>query len=115
MKEILIRGFSGLLYVSLLIGCLQNEHALIILFFIFGLICLAEFKKLIQLKSNIPYAIFVIIYFIFVYWKLVLNTNFGLEEATQILMVITIFVELFLIKDLFSEKPYLCFLQKGSS
>ncbi|TWO34447.1 phosphatidate cytidylyltransferase [Seonamhaeicola sediminis] len=112
MKEALIRGFSGLLYILLLIGCLQNEHALIVLFFVFGLICLAEFKKLIQLKSIVPYIIFVIIYFVFVYWKLVLNTPFGLDEATQILMVITIFVQLFLIKDLFSEKTIPLFASK---
>lgn len=112
MKETIIRAFSGLLYILLLIGCLQNEHALIILFFIFGLICLAEFKKLIQLKSVVPYIIFIIFYFVFVYWRLVLNTPFGLDEAIQILMVITIFVELFLIKDLFSEKTIPLFASK---
>lgn len=112
MKEILIRGLSGLLYITLLIGCLQNEHALILLFFVFGLVSLAEFKKLIQLKSIVPYIIFVLLYFVFVYWKLVLNTNFGLDEAIQILMVITIFVELFLIKDLFSEKTIPLFATK---
>ncbi|TYA84056.1 phosphatidate cytidylyltransferase [Seonamhaeicola marinus] len=112
MKETLIRSLSGLLYILILIGCFQNEHALIILFFIFGLVSLAEFKKLIQLKSFIPYIIFVILYFVFVYWKLVLNTNFGLDEAIQILMVITIFVELFLIKDLFSEKTIPLFATK---
>ncbi|MFY0714803.1 phosphatidate cytidylyltransferase [Seonamhaeicola sp. NFXS20] len=112
MKEILIRGLSGLLYISLLIGCFQNEHALIILFFVFGFICLAEFKKLVQLKGIFPYIIYVVLYFIFVYWKLVLNTHLGLDEATQILMVITIFVELFLIKDLFSEKTIPLFASK---
>ncbi|WP_248723704.1 phosphatidate cytidylyltransferase [Seonamhaeicola sp. ML3] len=112
MKETLTRGLSGILYIALLISCFQNEHALIILFFVFGLISLAEFKKLIQLKSFIPYIIFVILYFVFVYWKLVLNTNFGLDEAIQILTVITIFVELFLIKDLFSEKKIPLFATK---
>ncbi len=112
MKETLIRAISGLLYVLLLIGCLYNEHALIILFFIFGLICMGEFKKLIQLKSIIPYFIFIILYAVFGYWQLVLNTHLGLDEATQILMVITIFVELFLIKDLFSEKTIPLFSSK---
>ncbi|TYA64104.1 phosphatidate cytidylyltransferase, partial [Seonamhaeicola marinus] len=84
MKEMLTRGLSGLVYIGLLIGCMQNKHALIILFFVFGLITLAEFKKLIQLKSIIPFIIFVIMYFVFVYWKLILNTRFGLDEATQI-------------------------------
>jgi len=112
MKETLIRAFSGLIYVLLLIGCLFNEHALIILFFVFGLICIGEFQKLIQLKSIIPYFIFVLLYIVFGYWQLVLNTNKGLDEATQILMVISIFVELFLIKDLFSEKKIPLFSSK---
>ncbi|WP_034044409.1 phosphatidate cytidylyltransferase [Wocania ichthyoenteri] len=112
MKETLIRAISGLIYVLLLIACLFNEHTLIILFFIFGLICMGEFKKLIQLKSIIPYFLFILLYLVFGYWQVVLNTNTGLDEATQILMVITIFVKLFLIKDLFSEKTIPLFSSK---
>jgi len=112
MKEILIRSLSGLLYISLLILSLYNEHCLIILFFVFGLICLAELKKLIQLKSKIPYFIFFIIYVVFGYWQFVMNSSKGLDEATQILQVITIFVQLFLIKDLFFEKTIPLFITK---
>lgn len=112
MKELLIRLLSGSLYVLLLVLALFNEQVLIILFFLFGLICLGEFKKLIQLKSIIPYFIFIVLYAVFVYWQLVLNTNLGLDEATQILMVITIFVQLFLVKDLFSEKTIPLFSSK---
>jgi phosphatidate cytidylyltransferase len=104
MKEIFKRSLSGLLYILLLIFSLYNEHSVIILFFVFGLICLGEFKKLIQLKSTIPYLIYIILYSIFAYWEIVLNTNSGLNEIVQILMVLTIFVDLFLIKDLFSGK-----------
>ncbi|HAI18218.1 MAG TPA: phosphatidate cytidylyltransferase, partial [Xanthomarina gelatinilytica] len=50
MKEILVRSFSGLLYVSLLVFSLYNKHVFILLFFLFGLICLAELKKLIQYR-----------------------------------------------------------------
>ena len=112
MKETLVRSLSGLIYVSLLLICICSEHALIILFFIFGLICLGEFKKLIQLTSNIPYFIFIILYGVFGYWQTVLNTNTGLNEATKILMVLSIFVVLFLIKDLFSEKTIPLFASK---
>ena len=104
MKEFLTRSLSGILYVTLLVLCLNYETSLIGLFFIFGLICIAEFNKLIQLKSIVPYMIFVLMYAIFVYWQLILRSSEGLDQATQILMVLTIFVELFLIKDLFSEK-----------
>ncbi|AUP80432.1 phosphatidate cytidylyltransferase [Flavivirga eckloniae] len=112
MKEILIRSLSGLLYVLLLILCLNYEQLLIVLFFGFGLVCMGEFKKLIHLKSIIPYIIFIILYAVFGYWQSVLNTDKGLDEATQILMVVTIFVELFLIKDLFSEKTIPLFASK---
>ncbi len=112
MKEMLTRSLSGLLYIALLIGCFQNEYALIILFFVFGYISLIEFKKLIGLKSIIPNILFVILYGVSVYGKMVLNTILGLNEAIQILMVITIFVMLFLIKDLFSKKEIPLFASK---
>ncbi|MBD0830657.1 phosphatidate cytidylyltransferase [Aestuariibaculum sediminum] len=112
MKEILIRSLSGILYVSLLLVCIHYEHLLIGLFFVFGMICLGEFNKLIQLKSPIPYVIFVILYGVFVYWKLLIKSETGNDEAIQILMVLSIFVNLFLIKDLFSEKTIPLFSSK---
>lgn len=112
MKETLTRALSGLLYIVLLIGSLYNEHAFLILFFLFGVICLKEFMKLIELKSPIPYIIFTILYFIFGYWQTLMNSTIGLDEATRILEVITIFVQLFLIKDLFSEKTIPLFESK---
>lgn len=112
MKEILVRSFSGLLYVLLLVLCFYNQHVLIALFFVFGLICLSEFKKLIQLKNIIPYFIFTALYAAFVCWKLFFLTKTGLDEAIQILMVLTIFIELFLIKDLFSLKTTPLFSSK---
>jgi len=104
MKELIIRSLSGILFVSLFLLCLNSQHALIALFFIFGLISLAEFNKLIGLKGIISFIIFIVLYLIFSYWQLFLNTDEGFSEAIQILHVITIFVQLFLIRDLFSEK-----------
>lgn len=112
MKETTTRALSGILYVTLLVTSLLNQHALIILFFVFGIICIAEFKKLINLKSFLPYFIFTILYFIFGYWQLVMNSSKGLDEATQIMQVVTIFVQLLLIKDLFSEKVIPLFITK---
>ena len=100
----LVRSLSGLLYVMLLILCVYFEYLLIGLFFVFGMVCLAEFKKLIQLRSNVPYLIFIVLYGVFGYWQLILDSDRSIDKATQILMVLTIFVKLFLIKDLFSEK-----------
>jgi len=112
MKEILVRSLSGLLYILLLLISLKFQYALIILFFIFGMICMIELNKLIQLKSVIPYIIFIVLYSIFGYWHLALNSNTEFDKVTQILMVLSIFVELFLIKDLFSEKTIPLFSSK---
>ncbi|MFC4721479.1 phosphatidate cytidylyltransferase [Geojedonia litorea] len=112
MKELGTRAISGALYITLLIVSLFWQHAVIVLFFVFGFICLAEFNKLIQLKSKIPFIIYTILYLGFSYWPIVLETSSGFIEALQILHVITIFVQLILIKDLFSEKTIPLFSSK---
>lgn len=114
MKDMLLRSLSGLLYVVLLIVALtlNTPHIFIILFFVLGLLSLYEFNKLIQLKSIVPYFIFIVLYAVFGYWQMVLHSDTGLDEAIQILMVITIFVDLFLIKDLFSRKTIPLFVTK---
>ena len=104
MKDIFVRGISGVIYVALFLLSLQSQHALIALFFVFGIITLAEFKKLINLKGFTSYAIFILLYLAYAYWQLVLKANQGFEEAIQILHILTIFVLLFLTRDLFTEK-----------
>ena len=59
MKEFYVRAISGVLYAALFLISLQSQHALIALFFVFGLITLAEFKKLINLKGVTTYIIFI--------------------------------------------------------
>lgn len=71
-----------------------------------------EFNKLIQLESIAPYIVFIIMYVAFGYWSYNFTTNFAFNEVRQILLVITIFVLLFLIKDLFSEKTIPLFSTK---
>jgi phosphatidate cytidylyltransferase len=104
MKELSIRAISGAVYVSLLIGSLYIQEALIALLAIFGLISLAELSKLIKLKSFVQYIIFLLFYGGFWYLCLLRKNLTGSDEAIQILLVITIFVNLILIKDLFASK-----------
>ncbi|MCB0461522.1 MAG: phosphatidate cytidylyltransferase [Flavobacteriaceae bacterium] len=110
MKELIVRAISGALYAALFLLSLQSQHALIALFFVFGIICIAEFNKLINQKGISSYVIFVILYLAFAYWQLVIENNEGFVEAIQILHVVTIFVMLFLIKDLFSSKTLPLFI-----
>lgn len=112
MKELLIRALSGAIYIALLLFTLYNQSALTILFLVFGIICLLEFNKLIKLKSVIPFIIFVLLYGFFGFWETLMNSNKGMDEASQILLVLTIFVQLILIKDLFSEKTIPLFQSK---
>lgn len=105
MRELLIRATSGLLYAVLFLLSLQSQHAVIGLFFVFGIIAVAEFNRLIGFKSWIPYFLFVAMYLVFGYWQVVMESYDGFDEAVQILQVLTIFVQLILIKDLFSHKP----------
>ncbi|SHH29301.1 phosphatidate cytidylyltransferase [Winogradskyella jejuensis] len=113
MKELLTRAISGLLYVSLLIVSMYWQNALLVVLFVFGLVSLAEFNKLIKLKAfPLTAIIFTALYFGFWYWCMIHTSNTGTNEAIQILLVITIFVNLFLIKDLFTEKKIPLFESK---
>ena len=112
MKELRVRAISGFLYIILLIASLFWEHAFIILFYLFGLICLIEFSKLINLTNKYPYVIFTLLYFIFGYWRLFSEHRYLYSDFLQILHVISIFVLLLLIKDLFSLKTIPLFHSK---
>ncbi|MFK7833869.1 MAG: phosphatidate cytidylyltransferase [Winogradskyella sp.] len=112
MKELAIRAFSGAIYVLLLIGSLYFQQASVVLIAFFGIISLVEFSQLIKLKSFIQYLIFGIIYGGFWYFNLYNSTVIGIDEAIQILLVLTIFVNLILIKDLFASKKIPLFESK---
>ncbi len=109
MKESIIRTVSGLLYISILVvSILSSELVFISLFFVLGFVCLLELEKLLHLKSYAIYAVHALIFYLFSYLKF--NAN-----ATLLLLCITIFVNLFLIKDLlfirtipvFEKKKYI--------
>ena len=112
MKEFVTRAVSGVVYVLLLIGSLYLQETSLILIGLFGIICLSEFSNLIKLKSFYQYVIFVILYGAFCYVCL-RNTHLGgSDETIQILLVITVFVNLILIKDLFTAKKIPLFESK---
>jgi phosphatidate cytidylyltransferase len=112
MKELYTRAISGFIYALLLIGALYFQTGLVIILAVFGIISLAEFSKLIHLKSLYQYLIFIILYSCFSYFCLNNTVTTGSEEAIQILLVITIFVNLILIKDLFTTKKIPLFESK---
>lgn len=58
MKQLLVRGLSGIVFVSVLVfSILYSKITFISLFFILMLFCMFEFKRMIKLKSIFPYII----------------------------------------------------------
>ncbi len=106
MKEAIIRTISGLLYISILVvSILSSEFIFISLFYLLGLVCLIEMQKLLHLKSYALYGIQAVLFYLFSY------LNFS-QDATLVLLVITIFVNLFLVKDLLVIKKIPVFEKK---
>lgn len=94
MKENIIRALSGVMYVSILVvSIFASEFAFTSLFLLFGFICLYELQRLLHLSSYMGYVLLVALFYIFSYARL---SPYG----TMALLMITIFVNLFLVKDL---------------
>jgi phosphatidate cytidylyltransferase len=112
MKELATRALSGAIYVLLLIGSLFMQETSVVLIGVLGIISLAEFSKLIKLKSIIQYIVFFILYGGVWYFCFKNDHSTAGKEAVQIILVITIFVNLILIKDLFTSKKIPLFESK---
>lgn len=112
MKELATRALSGAIYVLLLIGSLFMQETSVILIGVLGIISLAEFSKLIKLKTAIQYIIFFILYGGIWYFCFYYHNSIASKEAIQIILVVTIFVNLILIKDLFTTKRIPLFKSK---
>jgi len=104
LKEVFKRSISGFLFASILIFAAQNKFTFFLLILIFGLISLHEFNNLIQQKNPISYLIFIFFFFVFGLLDFIIKIPPGMNEASQIIHVISIFVLLFLTRDLFSSK-----------
>ncbi|GHA49176.1 phosphatidate cytidylyltransferase [Salinimicrobium marinum] len=94
MKENIIRGLSGVMYVSILVvSIFSSEFAFTTLFLLFGFICLRELQRLLRLTSILSYILLVALFYFFSYARL---SPYG----TTALLLTTIFVNMFLVKDL---------------
>ena len=99
MKEILRRSLTGAVYIILLLSAVfLSSDAFDFLFMTFGLACLYEYKKLVHLKGYHIFAAYLAIWWAFIY--LVKD-----QQLINILMLITIVVDIYLLVNLFSKKP----------
>ncbi len=104
MKELTLRAISGFVYIVILLTSLYFKESLVAIIGVMGFLSLFEFSKLIKLKSSIQYLIFFILYIGFSYLCFEENKPKAADNAIQILLVLTLFVNLILINDLFTEK-----------
>lgn len=108
MKEILVRTFSGILYISIIIIAMFTSREWFMgLFFILAIITLSEYLKLVHLTSYIAYFLLATAFYFLSYR--VFDTN-----AVYLLLILSGFVNLSLLKDvlwtskipMFQKKKY---------
>lgn len=94
MKELLTRSLSGLLYVLILLASIfGSQYSFIGIFFIFGMLCVYEFHKLIHLKKRWLYLTFT--GFILAFHSLQIP-----DFVTYTILFFTILTQIFLVRDL---------------
>ena len=94
MKEVITRSLSGALYVILLLVSIYTSQILFqLVFFVFGIIAIYEFQKLIHLKNWLLYLIFTASYAALVFTEIPDYISIGV-------LLITLITELLLVKDL---------------
>lgn len=109
MKELIVRAISGALYISIILFAMFASYEwFLLLFFLLAIITINEFLKLVHLKSYLAYIILAVLFYFLSYKVFDLN-------AVHLLIIITLFVNLFLLKDLllvnkipmFEKKKYI--------
>ena len=108
MKESNKRIISGLVFGGLFISSLYTHISFALLTFIFGIISTNEFNKLTNQKGIGYYIVFSIIYIYFALTEYLLNINnqpnSWFNDLKDTLLIFSIFVSIFLLRDLFSTK-----------
>ena len=108
MKESSKRIISGFVFGGVFIASLYTHLSFTILTFMFGIISTKEFNKLTDQSGVGYYIAFSIIYTYFALTEFYLNSNLQLNswfnDLKDTLLIFSIFVSLFLLRDLFSSK-----------
>ncbi len=95
MRELLVRSMSGIVYVSLvMLSAFYSRDIFILLFCIFAFFCLVELMPMIRLKQWAIYPILPLAYY-FIVWRDIVPM-----EALYVLLVATLGVNIYLIRDL---------------
>ncbi|WP_026450601.1 phosphatidate cytidylyltransferase [Aequorivita capsosiphonis] len=109
MKEILIRTLSGVLYISIIIFAMFTSREWFMgLFFVLAVITLSEYLKLVHLTSYLAYFLLAAGFYF-------LSYNIFDINSVYLLLIMSTFVNLFLLKDvlwvskipMFEKKKYI--------
>ncbi len=108
MSETITRLISGVVYAALLLFAIFiSEYTFVVLIFLFGLIALHELQNLLQVKSYITYfllAAFLVFFNLYHYLEY--------DYLLKTLMIITLIVNLLLIRDLLAIRKIPMFAQR---
>lgn len=112
MKEIIVRSISGAIYISIIIiSMFASREWFTGLFFLLALVTLNEFLRLVHLKSYLAYVLLAAgMYF--------LSYNVFDDNAVYLFLILSAFVNLFLLKDvlwvskipMFEKKKYIAII-----
>jgi phosphatidate cytidylyltransferase len=104
MKEVFRRGITGVVYIILLLSAVfLNSDAFDFLFMTFGLACLYEYKRLVELRGYHIFIAYLALWWVFIY--LVPDQVFVNDTILiNVLMFITLTVNFVLLNYLFSKK-----------
>lgn len=109
MKEIIVRTLSGVLYISIVIFSMFTSREWFMgLFLVLAIITMSEFLKLVHLTSYLAYALLAAAFYFLSYSIFDIN-------AVYLLLILSGFVNLFLLKDvlwvskipMFEKKKYI--------
>ena len=116
MKESSKRIVSGLIFAAVFIASLKTHVSFTLLTFAFGLISSYEFNKLVNQKGLGFYIIFILIFGYFsiteYYLNSILDSNSFFNDLKDTLLILSIFISIFLLRDLFSSRDLPNFLKK---
>ena len=108
MRESSTRIISGFIFAGVFIASLYTHVSFAVLTFIFGIISTKEFNKLTNQRGIGYYISFSILYIYFSITEYYLNSNQELNswfnDLKDTILIFSIFVSLFLLRDLFSSK-----------
>ena len=108
MKEILVRTLSGVLYISIIIFAMFTSREWFMgLFFVLAIITLSEYLKLVHLTSYLAYFLLAAAFYF-------LSYNVFDDNAVYLFLILSSFVNLYLLKDvlwtskipMFEKKKY---------